>query len=185
MELVIKNMVCKRCELAVSQVFSELGISFVHLELGYVKLQEVLSDSAMSDLEHKLEKLGFEIITDKRKQIIEGIKKMIIAQVRTEEKNDKLWSELISKSFHYDYSYLSQLFSSVVGISIEQYIIRQKVEYVKELLVYDECRISEIAWKLGYSSPAHLSSQFKKVCGLSPLAFKKNHKGQRRSLDEL
>lgn len=183
----IKNMVCFRCKLAVEEKLKKLGLTPVQTELGEVTIAEKeLTATQEQQLREELTKIGFELLDDKRKQIIEQIKSVIINEVHySEEPSREKFSSLISKALHYDYSYLSNLFSQVEGITIEQFILTQKIEKVKELLVYGDQSLSEIAFRLGYSSTAHLSSQFKKITGLTASEFKKFGVSHRKSLDGL
>jgi AraC family transcriptional regulator len=184
----IKNMVCHRCIRAVNDGLVALGLHPVKVELGEVVLQEdSLSPEEQAKLEGMLNDLGFERIDDKRSRLIEKIKKFVINTVHDKEGMDRKlnWSSVLSDEMHYEYNYLSNLFSSVEGITLEQYIIRQKIERVKELLSYDQLTLSEIAHLLDYSSVQHLSNQFKKVTGFTPSEFKKlrDSEHQRKPLD--
>ncbi len=183
----IKNMVCDRCVMAVSELFRQLGLQPTSVHLGQVEIDDArLNDDRLEQIDAELAKLGFERIDDRRSRIIEQIKQVIIEMMRTDmSRMSQKWSELISDKLHYDYTYLSGLFSSVEGITLEQYIIRQKVERTKELLVYDEFSLSEIAWQLGYSSTAHLSNQFKKVTGLPPSHFRNVGTDRRKPIDKV
>lgn len=185
----IKNMVCRRCIQVVTQLFTNVGIQPLQVNLGEVILKEdVISAKDLAEIDSKLAEQGFERIDDRKTRIIEQIKVFAITQIhKTNEDADikTNWSTALSEHLHYDYNYLSILFSSVEGITIEQFIIRQKVERVKELLVYDELSLSQIAAEMGYSSVAHLSNQFKKTTGFTPTAFKNNHKNSRKPLDEV
>ena len=177
MELYIKNMVCGRCIKVVQEELIKLGLHPINIELGIVKLEENhLDASQQSKLNNVLTDLGFELLDSSKTRLIELIKNTIINQIfhsdALVEKGN--WSKLIADTGFHEYNYLSSLFSSVEGITIEQYIIRQKTERVKELIFYDELNLSEIANKLGYSSIAHLSAQFKKVTGQTPSQFKKD-----------
>ena len=187
MVLFIKNMVCKRCILAVTDVLERIGLSPQKVKLGEATLDiQGLDTTQRQKLEMELRALGFELADDRKSRIIEQIKNLIVEAVHYREESLKVkYSKYISEHLHYDYPYLSKLFSDVEGITIEQYIIRQKIERVKELLVYDELSLEEIAFKTGYSSAAHLSSQFKKITGLSPGHFKTIGKQKRQALDEL
>ena len=186
MKLYIKNMVCNRCIAAVKRVFEDLGFACNSVELGEVEVQKELTENEIERVKEKLQSLGFELLDDSKKKIIEKIKTIIIEQVHYNRGGDERsnLSDLLSSSLHKDYSYLSNLFSEVEGTTIEKYLINQKIEKAKELLVYDELSLSEIAFQLGYSSVAHLSSQFKKVTGLTPTHFK-NMGGRRKTLDEV
>lgn len=190
MNLYIKNMVCHRCIQAVKEALDKLGFDQEYVSLGEVKLkQEKLTPDELNRIDSTLITLGFERIDDRKSRLIEAMKKKIITMVHhSENLHLKMnWSDILSEEFHYDYNYLSNLFSSVEGITLEQYIIRQKIEKVKELLFYDELTLSEIANRLGYSSVAHLSGQFKKVTGLTPSELKKSHAVglTRKPLDKL
>lgn len=177
MILFIRNMVCNRCVLAVKQELEKLGLKPEKVSLGEVILREDnIPPSKLTELDASLINLGFERIDDRKTRIIESIKNKIIREIHHSNKVDLVfnWSTILSEELNYEYSYLSTLFSSVEGITLEQYIIRQKIEKVKELLFYDELNLSEIAERLGYSSVAHLSSQFKKVTGFTPSEMKKS-----------
>ena len=179
-------MVCNRCINAVSSLLDELKIPYTSVQLGEVSLQKELSQKQIDTLKIRLAELGFELLDDSKKKIIEKIKNTIVKQVHYNDQNEPYnLSDILSSSLHKDYSYLSRLFSEVEGITIEKYFINQKIEKAKELLVYDELSLSEIAFQLGYSSVAHLSSQFKKITGLTPSHFKKIGTGQRKSLDQI
>lgn len=173
--------------MAVSELFHRIGIHPVSVHLGQVEIEETeLSEQQLNQIDNELLKLGFERIDDRRSRIIEQIKQVVIETMRSDlSKMTIKWSDLISDRLHYDYTYLSSLFSSVEGITLEQYIIRQKVERIKELIVYDELSLSEIAWQLGYSSTAHLSNQFKKVTGLPPSHFKRLGAERRTPIDKI
>ncbi len=175
--------------MAVKAEFEKLGIIPLSVSLGEVELKEKsLPQELIEKLDRGLENLGFERLDSRTNQIIEKIKNIIIHKIHHTEgdlDNCCRWSDVISSEFSYEYNYLSRLFSSVEGISLEQFIIRQKVEKVKELIVYDDMNQSEIAFRLGYSSPAHLSSQFKKVTGMTPGQFRKLNKPPRKQVDKL
>lgn len=182
MILYIKNMVCNRCIQAVRQELLNQNLHPEKVVLGEVELKEdSLTDEQQTKLDSALIDLGFERIDDRKARLIESIKNKVIHKIHHSESVDKKfnWSKVLADELHYEYNYLSNLFSSVEGITLEQYIIRQKIEKVKELLFYDELNLSEIAARLGYSSVAHLSSQFKKITGLTPSELKKS-----RTLDQ-
>jgi AraC family transcriptional regulator len=190
MILYIKNMVCNRCVTAVQQAFENVGLHPVKVALGEISLKEEnLSDEQLKNLDSKLVGLGFERIDDRKARLIEGIKNKIIQLIHHTNEVDRKhnWSVILAEEMHYEYNYLSNLFSSVEGITLEQYIIKQKIEKAKELLFYDEFNLSEIANKLGYSSVAHLSAQFKKITGLTPSELKKsrNVDSTRKPLDSI
>lgn len=176
LELHIKNMVCNRCITAVRNELLTVGLHPLVVEMGVVHLAEdKLDEETQINLANRLTDLGFELLDNSRTRLIGQIKNLIIEKIhRSEDLDDKVnWSKLISDQVFHEYNYLSTLFSSVEGITLEQYIIRQKIERVKELLFYDELSLGEIGLKLGYSSIAHLSAQFKKVTGQTPSLFKK------------
>jgi len=179
-------MVCDRCIYVVRQVFTQAGYPPVSVKLGEVQLESLPAGAAMEKLQEELCDLGFEILSDQKSRIIEKIKSRIITQIRDGEPDDHhKFSDILASSLHKDYAYLSRLFSDVEGVTIEKYIINQKIEKVKELLAYDELNLSEISYKLGYSSVAHLSAQFKKMTGFTPTAFRKLKDHHRRPLDKL
>ena len=186
----VKNMVCNRCIMVVRQQLEALGLHPDQVVLGEVSLkEETLSPAQWEAVDRSLSAVGFERIDDRKSRLIEAIKNEIIKRIHHPQGLDRKsnWSTLLAEALHYEYNYLSGLFSSVEGITLEQYIIRQKIERVKELLFYDERNLSEIAHLLGYSSVAHLSSQFKKVTGLTPSELKKSRlaDGKRRPVDRL
>ncbi len=170
-------MVCNRCVMVVKQELENQGLRPEKVTLGEVTIKEDnLSDEQQDRLDSALINLGFERIDDRKARLIESIKNKIIHVIHHSERVDLKvnWSTLLSDEMHYEYNYLSNLFSSVEGVTLEQYIIKQKIEKVKELLFYDELNLSEIADKLGYSSVAHLSAQFKKITGFTPSEMKKS-----------
>ncbi|WP_255489769.1 AraC family transcriptional regulator [Dysgonomonas sp. 25] len=186
-KLYIKNMVCNRCIMAVDSLLRNMEIEPVSVGLGEVVLSEKLDKEQKETLRNALEAIGFELIEDKKIRIIEHIKKIIIELVHYSD-GDGLkvnLSEHIAQKLSHDYSYLSKLFSEVTNTTIEKYFIAQKIERVKELLVYDELSLKEIADRLNYSSVAHLSAQFKTVTGLTPSHFKKVKDNKRKPLDEV
>ncbi|RZL98107.1 MAG: AraC family transcriptional regulator, partial [Pedobacter sp.] len=155
-------------------------------ELGEAELAEDISGMTLDKLDKSLTRLGFEIIDDRKSRIIEKIKKLLIQSVHhSDQQSNKNLSEYLSSALHYDYNYLSNLFSEVEGTTIEKYFIAQRIEKVKELLKYDELTLSQIADRLGYSSVAYLSNQFKKQTGLSPSFYKSTKAGNRKNLDDL
>ena len=186
MHLYIKNMVCNRCIIVVQQEFEKLNINSCKVILGEVETDSIISIEKLKQLEKNLASVGFELLDDAKKQLIEKMKNIIIQQVQhSEDSTHQNFSEILSKALLKDYSYLSSLFSQVEGITIEKYIINQKIEKVKELIIYDELSLSEIAYQLGYSSIAHLSNQFKKITGLTPSHFKKIGQDKRKPLDKI
>ncbi|WP_223608058.1 AraC family transcriptional regulator [Chryseobacterium sp. OSA05B] len=183
--LFIKNMVCNRCIMVIQNELEKLGFDFTHIKLGEVTLTRELSAEDRKSLEAVLIPLGFEVIDDKKSRIIEKIKNIIIDLVHHQDNDTKKnLSDLLSDQLNHDYNYLSNLFSEVEGTTIEKYFIAQKIEKIKELLVYDELSLSEIALRLNYSSVAYLSNQFKKVTGLTPSYFKQIREEKRKPLDQ-
>lgn len=184
--LYVKNMVCNRCRMVLRTELEKLGIRPISIELGEVQLEQELTAVQKQKLSEQLLALGFDLIDDKKSRLIERVKTLLIELIH--QHNNALsinLSTYLAEALHYDYSYLSNLFTSVEGTTIEQYFIHQKIERVKELLVYDELSLSEIAYQLNYSSVAHLSNQFKKVTGLSPSHFRQLKDKKRKSLDEV
>ena len=182
----IKNMVCDRCILAVKNELDRLGLKAENVILGEAILTQEPSPQELKELQKALEALGFERMDDKKSKIIEKIKSTIIQTIQSNDGDMKTnLSLLISETLGMDYTYLSNLFSEVEGTTIEKYFIAQRIEKVKELLVYDELSLNEIAYRLHYSSAAYLSNQFKKVTGLTPGHFKKIKEEKRKPLDQV
>lgn len=180
-------MVCQRCINVVRDEMETLGIETEGIQLGLVHTKQALSADMLTQLKQRLAKNGFELIDDKKTRLIEQVKTLIIesihhGQTKPEHLN---YSDYLAQKTLHDYGYLSQLFSSVEGITIEKYVILQKVERVKELLFYNEMTLSEIAFALGYSSVQHLSGQFKKVTGFTPSYFKELRQQKRSFIDEV
>lgn len=186
MKLYIKNMVCDRCKMVVKIELEKLGLNLISVELGEVSIREDLNDIQKNQVDAMLQGFGFELIDDKKSQLIARIKTLIIELVHhhNNELKTNLSDYLVAKLAH-DYSYISTLFSEIEGTTIEQFFIAQKIEKVKELLVYDEFSLSQIANQLHYSSVAHLSTQFKKVTGLTPSHFKNIRDQKRKPLDKV
>ncbi len=181
----IKNMVCNRCIEAVEEELKKLDLSPIAMELGEVVLEQEVSGEKKEVLKAGLQKRGFELLEDKNSQIIEQIKNIIISNVHHRSEPMKVnYSTLLEEEIGRDYTYLSSLFSSVEGVTIERFVIMQKLEKVKELLIYDELNLSQISYQLGYSSVQHLSNQFKKATGMSPSDFKQNQQNARKPLDQ-
>ncbi len=185
-KLYIKNMVCSRCRMVVRSELEKLGIHPITVELGEVEMAEQPSQNQLTLLDTSLHQLGFERIDDQKSRLIEKIKNIIVQLVHhSGETIDTNLSAYITSHIHHDYNYLSNLFSEVEGTTIEKYFIAQRIEKVKELLVYDELSLSQIADKLGYSSVAYLSNQFKKITGFTPTYFKSLKEHKRRNIEEL
>ncbi len=186
-KLFIKNMVCNRCIMAVESELIKLDFKPVSVILGEAIIETNPDPVTLEKLRQNLQAIGFELIDDKKSRLVEQIKTEIISYVHYDKEVEEFvnFSDHLSRTLRYEYSYLSNLFSSVVGTTIEKYIILQRIERVKELLIYDELTLSEIAWKTGYSSVQHLSNQFKKIIGMSPSAYKKMQIYNRKALDHI
>ncbi|UII32804.1 AraC family transcriptional regulator [Fulvivirga ulvae] len=186
MKLYIKYMVSLRCKMMVKQELEKLGLHYVSLDLGVVEVLENISDEQREKLKINLKKSGLELLDDKKSILIEKTKSIIVEMIHYSDELPKInYSDFIAEKLNYDYTYLSNIFSEVKGITIQQYIIANKIEKVKELLLYDELTLTEISYRLHYSSVAHLSNQFKKVTGLSPSYFKKLGKKRKSNLENL
>ncbi|MBL0745725.1 helix-turn-helix domain-containing protein [Chryseolinea lacunae] len=174
MKLYIKYMVSLRCKMIVKEELKKLGLHDTTLELGVVQISEDITASQRLQLNENLRRSGLELLDDKQSILIDKIKTVIIELIHYNDELPKVkYSNYISKKMNYNYTYLSNIFSEVKGITIQHFIISHKIEKVKELLLYDQLNLSQISFKLHYSSVAHLSNQFKKVTGLSPSYFKK------------
>lgn len=182
----IKNMVCNRCIMVVKNQLEQLGLQPVSVELGIAILPDKITDEVYHAVKVSLEPFGFELIDDKKSQMIEQIKDAIIELVHYNDNDLKVnLSDYLTTKLNRDYSSLSKLFSEVTNTTIEKYLIAQKIERAKELLVYGELSLNEIADKLNYSSAAYLSAQFKSITGLTPSHFKKIKENKRKPLDEV
>jgi AraC family transcriptional regulator len=187
MKLYIKNMVCDRCKRVVREELQALGIGVTSVELGEVETVDDISQETLEKMKPALIANGFELLDDRRLALVESMKTLIIDEIQNLKGNKPAqmnFSDYLSEKIGYDYSYLSNLFSSETGRTVEHYIIAQKVEKVKEWLSYNELTLSEMAWRLSYSSTAHLSNQFKKVTGMTPGEFKKSN-ASRKALDKV
>jgi AraC-like DNA-binding protein len=172
----------------VKSELEKVGLNFVKVELGEAEIMEEVSAKQLAELNIALKKSGLELMDDRKSILIEKIKKIIIELVHYSDLDEPLrinFSTYLSKKLNYDYTYLSNLFSEVQGTTIEHFLIIHKIERVKELLVYDELTVTEIAYKLHYSSVAHLSTQFKKITGLTPSHFKQLREKRRDNLENL
>ena len=179
-------MVCGRCKMVVKSEFEKLGLHTISVELGEVELENDISDNQKAKLLQNIHLLGFDLIDDKKSKTIEKIKTLIIDLVHHKNNDIKVnLSEYLSKNILQDYNSLSNLFSEVEGTTIEKYFINQKIEKVKELIVYNELTLSEIAYLLNYSTVAHLSNQFKKVTGFTPTYFKQLKDKKRKQIENL
>lgn len=179
-------MVCPRCIMTVERILQEHGIKAERVSLGEAELAEQLSEAQIEKINQSLQAVGFELLDDQRKLQIEKIKNLIIQKVQSGDVEEHfILSSYLASAMLKDYSYLSKLFSEQQGITIEQFFIQQKIEKVKEWLMYDEFSLNEISWKLGYSSVQHLSAQFKRITGMTPSAFKKTGNLHRKTLDTI
>ena len=184
MVLRIKNMVCDRCVMVVRAELERAGCRVVAVRLGEAEIEGELSSECKEELARRLEALGFELLEDRRARMIEQVKRAVIGLVRESEvMPDVRLSDYLQERLRVDYRQISALFSETEGRTVEKYFIAQKIERVKELLVYDELPLGEIAFRLGYSSVAHLCAQFKQVTGLTPGCFKQTGGARRRPLD--
>ena len=185
-KLCIKNMVSICCKVMVKAVFEKLGVNYSTVELGEVEIFGKLPDAKQEQLKSDLLKCGLELVEDKKLILVEKIKGVIVEMIHYSDElpNIKI-SYYLSKKLKHSYTYLSNLFTEVKGMPIRHFIILHKIERVKELLIYDELPLSEIAWKLRYSSEAHLANQFKKITGLTPARFKNMKHKRRNPLDDI
>jgi AraC-like DNA-binding protein len=186
MKLYIKNMVCIRCKMVVKEELTKLGLHYISVELGEAEIVETLSPDQQGRVKDALVKSGLELMDDKKSVLIQKIKNVIVELIHyTDEPLTVNFSVFLSTKLNYDYTYLANLFSEVQGITIEKFIITHKIERVKELLVYNELNLTEIAYLMHYSSVAHLSAQFKKMTGLTPSHFKQLKEKRRSMLEDL
>lgn len=186
MKLYIKYMVSIRCKMMVKSELDKLGLEYGTIDLGEVEVKEPLPPETHAALKVALLKSGLELMDDKKAILIERIKLVIVEMVHYSDELPRTKnSEFLSEKLNHDYTYLANLFSEVTGITIEQYVIAHKIERVKELLLYDELNLTEISYKLNYSSVAHLSNQFKKITGLTPTFFKKLKEKRRLTLESI
>jgi len=186
MKLYIKFMVSLRCKMIVKEELQRLGLKYVVIDLGVVEVMENINQDQRERLKANLLRSGLELLDDKRSILIEKIKIVITELIHYSDELPRMnYSDYISEKLGYDYTYLSNIFSEVKGTTIQQFIIINKIERVKELLLYDELNLTEIAFKLHYSSVAHLSNQFKKITGLSPSFFKQLKQKRKGNLENL
>jgi len=179
-------MVSNRCKMAVKEELTKLGLHFIIVDLGEVEIMETISAEQLEELRIALRSSGLELMDDKRAVLIEKIKNVITEMIHHTDELPKMnYSDFISEKLQYDYTYLSNIFSEVKGITIQQFIIIHKIERAKELLLYDELNLTEISYKLHYSSVAHLSNQFKKVTGLSPSHYKQLKDKKRSPIEDI
>ena len=184
----IKNMVCPRCIKVVREELEGLGYNVQKIELGEASISAINTKINIDGIKEALERNGFELLDNRQGKLIEKMKTIIIEKIRS-NKNESFdnvnFTNLLSNSLNLSYQHLSTLFSSLEGITLEKYIINQKIDLVKEFLIYDELTLSEISFRLGYSSVQHLSSQFKKVTGFTPSKFKSLKIKPRKPIDQL
>lgn len=186
MKLYIKYMVSLRCKMMVKEELKKLGVRYVTVDLGMVDILGEISSLQREKLKINLLKSGLELLDDRKSILIEKIKIVITEMIHYSDELPKVnYSDYISEKIGYDYTYLSNIFSEVKGITLQQFIIIHKIERVKELLLYDELNLTEIAYKLHYSSVAHLSNQFKKVTGLSPSFYKQLKQRREDNLENM
>ena len=186
MKLYVKYMVSLRCKLMVKHELEKLGLSHISIGLGMIEIKEDITDLQKEELKLNLAMSGLELMDDKKSILIDRIKNVIIEMIHYSDEAPKVnYSDYISEKLGYDYTYLSNLFSEVKGITIQHFIIKHKIEKAKELILYDELNLTEISYRLHYSSVAHLSNQFKKVTGHSPSYYKKLGKKRKGNLENL
>jgi len=185
LKLYIKYMVSTRCKMVVKDELKKLNLHFILVDLGEVEIMEDINNTTRETLKNALLVSGLELMDDKKAMLIEKINNVITEMIHYSDEAPKMnYSDYISEKLNYDYTYLSNLFSEVKGITIQQFIIVHKIERAKELLLYDELNLTEISYKLHYSSVAHLSNQFKKITGLSPSQFK-NLREKRSPIEDI
>ncbi len=186
MKLYIKFMVSLRCKMIVRDELLKLGLKYIVIDLGMVEVLEDITQAQHDLLKANLLKSGLELLDDKRSILIEKIKNVIIEMIHYSDELPKVnYSDYISEKLDYDYTYLSNIFSEVKGTTIQNFIIIHKIEKVKELLLYDELNLTEISYKLHYSSVAHLSNQFKKITGLAPSFYKQLKEKRKTNLENM
>lgn len=179
MILYIKNMVCARCIRTVQRLITETGLEVKNVQLGEAELSFSPNPAQLATLRQRLEAEGFELLDDRNSRLVAQIKNLVVSEIHhaADKKPEAMnFSDFLARETGHEYSQLSKLFSMVEGVTIEKYIIAQKIERVKELLVYNEQSLGEIAWQTGYSSTQHLSNQFRQVTGLTPTQFKAEHR---------
>ncbi|WP_420146751.1 AraC family transcriptional regulator [Spirosoma sp.] len=186
--LIIRNMVCDRCKRVVREELEKLGLVLSRVELGEVDSEDMPANVSLDEVRQALQQNGFDLVDDKKQSLVEHMKVLLINEVQ-HLKGERLaaenYSAFLERKLGYEYSYLSGLFSTSEGQTLEKYIIALKIEKVKEWLRYDELTLSEIAWRLNYSSVQHLSNQFRQSTGMTPGQFRKATQVERRSLDRI
>ncbi len=185
-KLFIKYMVSLRCKMLVKEELQKLGLHYVNVDLGTIEILENINPAQRSQLKKNLRRSGLELLDDKKSILIEKVKNTIIEMIYYSDELPKVnYSDYISEKLGYDYTYLASIFSEVKGITIQQFIIIHKIERVKELLIYDELNLTEISYKLHYSSVAHLANQFKKITGLTTTFYKRLKDKRKQNLKDL
>lgn len=186
MKLYIKYMVSLRCKMMVKEELLKLGLHCVIVDLGMIEILEDITPIQRLQLKENLKKSGLELLDNKKSILIEKVKNVVIEMIHYTDELPKVnYSDYISEKLGYDYTYLANVFSEVKGITIQQFVIIHKIEKVKELLIYDELNLTEISYKLHYSSVAHLSNQFKKITGLTPTFYKQLKNKRKQNLEDL
>lgn len=186
MKLYVKYMVSMRCKMAVKEELKRMGLHFMLVDLGEIEIMEDISMAQREELKMALLQSGLELMDNKKMTLIERVKNVIIEMVHYSDMLPKInYSDYISQKLNHDYTYLSNIFSEVKGITIQQFIIIHKIERAKELMLYDELNLTEISYRLDYSSAAHLSNQFKKITGFSPSHFKHLKEKRRQPIEEV
>jgi len=187
MNLAIKNMVCDRCIMVVKQQLENAGFQVETISLGNAQIHPEPDSEQLSTISSALKLLGFELIDNEKDRIVQRVKDLIVEKVHYSDLADAnlSFTDYLSDQLNKDYTYISRMFSEAEDTTIEKFIIQQKIAKVKELLEYGELNLNEIAFKMGYSSSAHLSAQFKSVTGLTPSQFKSSERGQRRPIDKI
>lgn len=186
MKLYVKYMVSLRCKMMVKEELKKLGLHYVIVDLGMIEIMENIRPAQRLELKQNLKKSGLELLDDKNSMLIENIKNVIIEMIHYTDEVPKVnYSDYLSEKIGYDYTYLSNVFSEVEGITIQQFIILHKIERVKELLIYDELNLTEISYKLHYSSVAHLSTQFKKITGHTPTFYRHLKDKRKQNLEDV
>ncbi len=186
MKLYIKYMVSLRCKMMVKEELKKLGLHYVIVDLGMIEILEEITANQRERLKKNLLKSGLELLDDNKSILIEKIKNVITEMIHYSDEIPKVnYSDYISEKLGYDYTYLANTFSEVKGITIQQFIIVHKIERVKEFLIYDELNLTEISFKMHYSSVAHLSNQFKKITGLTPTFYKQLKNKRKANLEDL
>jgi len=175
-----------RCKLAVKEVLTKFKLHFIIVEMGVVEILENITPTQREQISTALHNLGLDLMEDNKTVLVEKIKNVIIEMVHyTDELPKSNFSDYLSEKLHYDYTYMANLFSEGQGTTIEKFIISHKIERVKELIIYDELNLTQIAWKMHYSSVAHLSNQFKKITGITPSSFQRIKEKKRKPIENV